>query len=92
MWTLLSRNVRMRRMFSDEDAGKYLFHYTRAETFMTRILPTLRLRMSSFSDLNDPRESKNWRCSVYIEPGTEGTWDFGALARSFTGSSDLSRV
>ena len=83
-WRQRPTQVRLRSVFSDDDAGRYLFHYTRAETFMTHILPTSRLRMSSFKYLNDPRESKNWLCSVSIEPGVEGTWDVGAIAKSFT--------
>ena len=38
---------------------KYAYHYTRAAT-LPKILRNARLRFSSFSRLNDPRESKDW--------------------------------
>ncbi len=62
--------------FEDTDlAGKrYVYHYTRADTAITKILPDQRLRMSPYRDLNDPREAKEWFFSVVapkgaIEPG-----------------------
>lgn len=71
-------------MFTDDYAGRYLFHYTKPEVFLDHILPTMTLRMSSFADLNDPRESKNWLCSVTVPPGTRRSWDLGDLSRRFT--------
>ncbi|MBX9894500.1 MAG: DUF2971 domain-containing protein [Nitrosomonas sp.] len=41
-------------------ADSYLYHYTRAETALTKILPNRTLRASPFVDMNDPRESKAW--------------------------------
>lgn len=40
--------------------GETLYHYTRLETAIEKILPTLKLRMSPFSQMRDPRESKAW--------------------------------
>lgn len=39
---------------------KYVYHYTRLETFLERILPTSKLRLGLFLNTNDPRESKVW--------------------------------
>ena len=44
---------------------KFVYHYTRAETFAERILPSQTLRMGSFQELNDPRESKTWPFKFY---------------------------
>jgi hypothetical protein len=71
-------------MFTDTDAGRYLFHYTTSEVFLTYVLPTMRLRMSSFDRLNDPRESKNWLCSLSIPDGARQDWDLLALSEQFT--------
>lgn len=40
--------------------GQWLFHYTTLETALVHILPTLRLRLSPFSEMRDPREYKEW--------------------------------
>lgn len=40
--------------------------------------------MSSFSTLNDPRESKDWLCSVSIPPELPGRWDLAELSARFT--------
>lgn len=44
--------------------GEGLFHYTRLETAIEKILPTLTLRMNPFSRMRDPRESKAWAVSA----------------------------
>lgn len=44
----------------DEDA--YLYHYTKAST-LSIILRTGKLRFSRFENVNDPRESRDWRLS-----------------------------
>jgi Protein of unknown function (DUF2971) len=56
-------------MFSDEFAGRYLFHYTSAETFLAHILPAMRLRMSPMNDVKDPRESKVWLPTLAMDDG-----------------------
>ena len=48
---------------------RYLFHYTKAETALTHILPKRRLRLSPFVDLNDPREAKEWLFAVVSPVG-----------------------
>lgn len=47
-------------MFRDEDADRYVAHFTSLETFEKYIVPQLRLRMSRFANVNDPRESRIW--------------------------------
>lgn len=71
-------------MFTDNDAGKFLFHYTPADVFLPHILPTMRMRMSSFSRLNDPRESKNWLCNVAVPDGLHQEWNPIAVSQEFT--------
>jgi len=38
----------------------YLYHYTKAETAIEHILPTKKLRFSTYNLTNDPKESKDW--------------------------------
>jgi Protein of unknown function (DUF2971) len=71
-------------MFSDQDAGRYLFHYTRAETFLLHILPTMQLRMSPFANLNDPRESRTWLCTIRLSDGASRDWDLLTISREFS--------
>lgn len=56
------------------DPDKYLYHYTRKETAIERILPNMQLLLSPFTEMADPRESKNW---VFNFPGSKGldTWE-----------------
>ncbi len=39
---------------------KFLYHYTSADTALTKIIPTGKLRAGSLKTMNDPRESKDW--------------------------------
>lgn len=75
-------------MFNDAvDTGRYLFHYTSLEVFLGHILPSGRLRMSPFPEVNDPRESKDWTCSLLDDAGVPDSWDnerFLALQTQFT--------
>jgi hypothetical protein len=43
-----------------EPTGSCLYHYTRLDTALELILPTWRIRLSPFSKMRDPRESKRW--------------------------------
>ncbi len=47
------------------DADRYLYHYTKAETALTHILPMNRLRLGRFENTNDPRETRRWRFSSH---------------------------
>ena len=44
---------------------KSLYHYTKSETVIKYILPSLTLRMGSFEHLNDPKEAKAWPFKFY---------------------------
>lgn len=44
----------------DLEHGRYLYHYTSAQTLSDFIGPSMQLRMSPMSAVNDPRESKMW--------------------------------
>jgi hypothetical protein len=75
-------------MFRDEDAGRYLFHYTTAETFLAHIVPTRKLRMSPLNQVNDPKEATDWTCGVTIDgpdfsDGRKGVEEFRELQRNF---------
>jgi hypothetical protein len=54
----------------DLDGQRYLYHYTRAETAIKYMLPDRRLRMSPHTEVNDPRESKQWFFSVVAPKGS----------------------
>lgn len=59
------------------DENNWLYHYTKAETLTEHILPSGKLMFSTFENLNDPRESKDFRFKY-------GTW-----ASSFSDHADL---
>ena len=42
------------------ERGSCLYHYTRLSTAIEAILPEWSLRLSPFSEMRDPRESKHW--------------------------------
>jgi hypothetical protein len=46
------------------EAGSYLYHYTRLATAMEEIIPTQRLLMNPFAQMNDPREAREWEVSA----------------------------
>jgi hypothetical protein len=48
-------------MYGLVDENRYVYHYTKASTLAELILPTGKIRFSRFGNVNDPRESKNWR-------------------------------
>jgi len=43
-----------------------LFHYTKARTFLDFILPSMTLKMGPYKEVNDPREARDWRFTVYL--------------------------
>jgi hypothetical protein len=51
-------------VFGDVVPNKYLYHYTRREIAMDRILWTGELRLGPLASTNDPRESKRWLVSI----------------------------
>lgn len=51
-------------MFGNVDPDKYLYHFTSYTTALEYILPQRTLRINSYSNMNDPRESKKWRFNV----------------------------
>lgn len=64
--SLANRRASLRQVKPDEipaifePPGSCLYHYTRLGTALEYILPTWRLRMSPFTAMRDPRESRNW--------------------------------
>ncbi|MEK4650852.1 DUF2971 domain-containing protein [Niallia sp. FSL W8-0954] len=51
-------------MFGKVDPDKYLYHFTSYTTALEYILPQRTLRINSYSNMNDPRESKKWNFNV----------------------------
>lgn len=45
---------------------KYLYHYTSCDVALSYILKSNTLMFNSFSNVNDPRESKKWEISPFI--------------------------
>ena len=53
------------RLFGDiSNTKKWLYHYTSRETALEHILNNGKIRLNSFSELNDPREAKEWMFSM----------------------------
>ena len=46
--------------YRTDDPDRFIYHYTTRELALTRILVQRRLKVSTFSSTNDPRESKDW--------------------------------
>jgi Protein of unknown function (DUF2971) len=63
--------------------GEWLYHYTTLETALVHILPTLRLRLSPFSEMRDPREYKEWWPSA----GGFGDFDKDDFERGYAAST-----
>ena len=55
------------------DSGKYVYHYTTAETALNHILYSGTLRFGPLSNVNDPREAKHFSFSLW--KGEEGISD-----------------
>ncbi len=51
-------------MFGNVDPDKYLYHYTSYTTALEYIFPQRTLRINSYTNMNDPRESKKWRFNI----------------------------
>jgi hypothetical protein len=43
-----------------KDAGRLLYHYTKMKTAQEHIFPTWKIRMGSFRQMNDPKETRTW--------------------------------
>ena len=46
------------------DPDRYLYHYTIADTAISRIFSSMKLRFSSLSETNDPREYRKWNYTI----------------------------
>ena len=51
-------------MYKPYSADRFVYHFTSAETSKDYILPTLKLRFSSYTKTNDPYETKNWSITI----------------------------
>ena len=57
------------------DENKYLYHYTSCDTALNYILENRTLMFNSFSNVNDPRESKSWDISPFVREGLNLSMD-----------------
>ena len=72
-------------MFSDQHAHRYVCHYTSADAFLNHILPSLSLRMSRFASVNDPRESREWICTLTVpDELMNRNWNILEMSDRFT--------
>lgn len=55
----------------DNRRQKYIYHYTSAENFLTKILPTGKIRLSPFSNTNDPYEFHDWNFGGESNAGSQ---------------------
>lgn len=49
-----------------KSSKKYLYHYTSCDTALSHILENKTLMFNPFSNVNDPRESKQWDISPFV--------------------------
>lgn len=54
------------------DPEKYLYHYTGLKTALEYILPSLKLKVGTPANVNDPRESKTWYFALICPTDTPG--------------------
>jgi hypothetical protein len=54
-----------------DSSEKYVYHYTKVDTALNYILKMGKLRLNSFSKVNDPRESKNWSIITTVSPSSD---------------------
>jgi len=50
-----------------KDGNAFLYHYTPCDTALNHILKNKTLKLSSFNEVNDPRESKSWDVSPFVD-------------------------
>jgi len=62
-------------LYGLKDSDRYVYHYTNAETFLKLILPSNTLRLSPYTQTNDPKESKAWRFNAHIHDSQRHTFD-----------------
>ena len=59
--------------------GEWLYHYTTLTTALVFVLPSLMLRLSSFSEMRDPREFKRWWTSAVGYADNMEAWTRAAV-------------
>jgi hypothetical protein len=62
-------------LYNLKDSKRYVYHYTKAETFLEKILPSNSLRLSPYTQTNDPKESKAWRFDANIQDHRQHSFD-----------------
>ena len=63
----------------------YLYHYTTTKTAINYILPTGKLKFNSFSNVNDPRECKQWDISPVVRSNLNfDLKDFDAISEEIS--------
>jgi hypothetical protein len=51
---------------SSRKHSKFMYHYTKPDVLVEKILPTEQIRFSRFAKTNDPSESKDWTLGILI--------------------------
>lgn len=63
-------------IYAVRDSGRYVYHYTDADTALQHILKDRTLLLNNFSRTNDPKESKEWQMIPFTAqqyPGNDFT-------------------
>jgi hypothetical protein len=68
------------------DIGEFFFHYTKADTAFRHILPSGKLRLSSYRRMQDPPEAHPWTFAASYSPDAI---DNNTAAERWTQLSDL---
>ena len=54
-----------------QEGNSYIYHYTSCKTALTQILRNKTLKLNSFKNVNDPRESKHWDISPFVRADSD---------------------
>ena len=75
----------MKMIMGFEELHKYLYHYTKASTAITKILKNRQLKFGCFTDTNDPKETKDWEFNLGTNVNRDlSTFNRGELSRSLS--------
>jgi hypothetical protein len=64
-WFALARRCEV--VMGKDDVPRFVYHYTKRETVIERILPSREIQLGSVSTTNDPRETQTWG-NVFFGP------------------------
>ena len=67
----------------EKTINNWIYHYTKPETLIEYIIPNRTLKMNTFKELNDPKESRFG--ATYITPKEIGTEEFSSIKKQVEG-------